>query len=182
MIMRYQIRMMDQNLPGLARELASACWKSAARVMEPAPDKALYRAFYRGMRNLLKSQLQANRYCGGAMSCECGLRPTGTAPILAHEAYPGEHVHIYLLDPTITPELLVENLVALAVHAANGRRHPFLPEVLSNLFRQSVVKSLRNRVFESFPCGQSPLCGMNETYDPWDLRDPINHLVPAGHS
>jgi hypothetical protein len=174
--------MMDQNLPGLVRELASACWKSAARGMTPAADRALYRDFYRGMRNLLKAKVQANRYCGGALSCERGLHPGGTAPILAHEAYPGEHVHIYLLEPSMTPDLLVEHLVAETVRVAIARRHPYSPEVLSNLFRQSVVKTLRNRIFESFPCGQSPLCGMNEAYDPWDLRDPINRLVPAGHS
>jgi|SRR5579862_1327234 len=178
--MRYQIRMMDQNLPGLVRELASACWKSAAPGLEPVPHRALYRAFYRGMRNLLKTQLQANRYCGGALSCDSGLHPIGTAPILAHEAYPGEHVHIYLLEPSMTPALLEERLVAVAVRAAIERQHPYLPEVLSKLFRHSVVKTLRNRIFESVPCGQSPLCGMNEACDPWDLRDPINRLAPVG--
>lgn len=174
--------MMDQNLPGLVRELASGCWNRAAVEMESLADLALYRALYRGMRNLLKAKVQANRYCGGAMSCERELRPGGTAPILAHEAYPGEHVRIYLLEPSCTPDQLTEDLVGQAVQAARERHPGVAPEALAGLFRQSVVKTLRNRIFESLHCGQSPLCGMNETYDPWDLRDPINRLVPAGRS
>jgi len=180
--MRYQIRMMDQNLPGLVRELASACWKSAAQGIEPPGDMALYRALYRGLRNLLKAKVQANRYCGGALSCERGLHPGGTAPILAHEAYPGEHVHIYLLEPDYGPELLMEDLVNSAVQATQKRRSRQSPEDLSKLFRYAVTATLRNRIFESSPCGQSPLCGMNEPYDPWDLRDPVSRLVPAGSS
>jgi len=173
---------MDQNLPGLARELALGCWHAVDRGMDSIADRALYRAIYGGMRTLLKAQVQANRYCGGARSCEGGLHPPRSAPMLAHEAYPGEHVRIYLLEPPYDFDLLVKELVSHAVRAVADRGSHPSPEALSIRFRSAVVKTLRNRVFESFPCGPSPLCGMNEPYDPWDLRDPINRLVPAGVS
>jgi hypothetical protein len=76
----------------------------------------------------------------------------------------------------------VEHLAGCAARSVAKHYPHESPGALTHRLRRAIAKTLRNRVFESFPCGQSPLCGMNEPYDPWDLRDPINHLVPAWSS
>ena len=44
---------------------------------------------------------------------------------------------------------------------------------LAAAMRRPVLRALKGRIFRSDLCGVSPLCGMNESYDPWDRRETL---------
>jgi hypothetical protein len=64
--MRYQIRLLDQNLPGLTREIAQALWHATDGVVRKPLDNALYRDLYRGVRDVFRATVSAFRYCNAA--------------------------------------------------------------------------------------------------------------------
>lgn len=169
--MRYQIRMLDVSLPGLTRLMALAARRAVAEAHPEVPPGGLYRPVYRAFRDVFRKRLTANRYCGGAMSCEHGLSPSKAAPRIRHEAYPGERIRIYLVEPELTPDALVRELVAGALRGL-ARRLPVPPPHLGSTLKSPVERSLKDRVFRSDYCGVSPLCNANESYDPWDAREP----------
>ena len=170
--MRHQIRLLDQNLPGLARELALAC----GRAVDPRGGAAFYRGFYRAMRDVLKARVQAFRYCGSTGGCEHSLQPREQVIAFRHEAFPGERVHVYLTGPEVTPEVLTRELAVAATRAAaQGRPGQALHGVARDL-RARVAETLRGRLFTAGTCGDLPICGMNEPYDPWDRSDPANRV------
>jgi hypothetical protein len=177
--MRYQIRLLDQNLPGLTREIAQACWHAANSVIPNSLDNALYRDLYRAVRDTFRANVKAFRYCNSARICESNI-PRGRAELLpAHEHYAGEHVHVYLLGADLPPRLLTRAIVTRAVKAVatNLPKQP-LPG-LAPALRLAVEKALDQRLFRSLRCGEDNLCHANEAYDPWDLRDPINVISHA---
>ncbi len=178
--MRYQIRLIDQNLPGLAREIALACWRSVDGLVPERLGNNVYRSLNRAVRSVLRNRVQAFRYCGAARICEHSLPAKELARTPAHERYPAEHVHVYLTGPEMPPEalsseLLRECLRAVAVGLPE-RRLKGLAEVLRN----QIEKTLDGRLFRSEHCGDQTLCHANESYDPWDLTDPMNAL-PQPH-
>jgi hypothetical protein len=177
--MRYQIRLLDQNLPGLTREIAQACWHATDSVLRNSLDNALYRDLYRTVRDVFREHVRAFRYCNAARVCEANI-PRGQAALLpAHEHYAGEHVHVYLLGADLPPRLLVRRIVTGAVKAvAMNLPKQHLPGLATTLHRV-VDKALENRIFRSLRCGEDNLCHANEAYDPWDLRDPINVISHA---
>lgn len=172
--MRHEIRLVDQNLPGFARELARACWTTMDTRLSEATGNSVYRRLNSAVRDVLRKRVMAFRYCGGAMSCGDSLTPRNAAPHAAREAFPGEHLRIYLTDAETPPERLVKEILhdALRVAVAHypGQRLPGLAPAL----RRQIEKVLRGRMFRSDRCGVSPLCHANEAYDPWDLTDPLN--------
>lgn len=175
--MRYQIRLLDQNLPGLAREIAQACWHATDGAVTNPLGKALYRDLYRAVRDAFRGHVRAFRYCNAARVCEANI-PGGRADLLpAHEHCAGEHVHVYLLSAEFPPHLLVREIVTRAVKAValNLPRQPL--RGLAGAVRHVVEKALDRKVFRSLRCGEDNLCHANEAYDPWDRRDPIN-VVP----
>lgn len=177
--MRYQIRLLDQNLPGLTREIAQACWHATDTVVRQTLDNALYRDLYRAVRDVFRKHVQAFRFCNAARVCEANI-PRGRADLLlAHEAYAGEHVHVYLLDAEAPPKLIVREIVTQAVRAVveNVPRQPL--HGLAGALRHAAEKALDRRIFRSLRCGEDHLCHANEAYDPWDLRDPINTIPQA---
>jgi hypothetical protein len=172
--MRYQIRLIDQNLPGLAREMALACWSAVDGLVRERLGEGVYRSLYRAVRSILKSRVEAFRYCGAARMCEFTLPREELARTPAHERFPAEHVHVYLTGPEMPPEalygdLLRETLRAVAARLP-GRRLKGLADVLKN----RIEKTLEGRIFRSDYCGDQTLCHANEPYDPWDLTDPMN--------
>lgn len=177
--MRYQLRLLDQNLPGFARQLARLAWTTVERVADRTPDHRLLRPMYRAVRRVLKDRLQAFRYCGATHRCEDSLEPAGKAVVFSHEAWPGEHVKVYLLRLGTTPAVLEQELtVALnraAVEALPGVRLPGVARAL----RAISDDMLRPQIFTAEECGETPLCSMNEPYDPWDRMDLTNALRPA---
>jgi len=173
------MRLLDQNLPGLTREIAQACWHAADGVVRQTLDNALYRDLYRAVRDVFRNHVQAFRFCNAARVCEANI-PRGRADLLpAHEHYAGEHVHVYLLGAEAPPTLLVREIVTAAVRAVVGNvgRQPL--HGLAVALRHAAEKALDHRIFRSLRCGEDHLCHANEAYDPWDLRDPINVIQQA---
>ena len=177
--MRYQIRLLDQNLPGLTREIARAFWHATDGVVPETLDNALYRDLYRGVRDVFRAHVSAFRYCNSARVCERNIPRKEWDLLPDHETFPGEHVHVFLMGEDAAPEVLVRELIQKAVRAV-VRNLPGVPlHGLTGALRLSAEKALDRRVFRSRSCGDDNLCHMNESYDPWDLRDPINVVRPA---
>ncbi|HEV3028235.1 MAG TPA: hypothetical protein VG457_11720 [Planctomycetota bacterium] len=177
--MRYQIRLLDQNLPGLTREIAQALWHATDSIVRTPLDNALYRNLYRAAREVFRDHVRAFRYCNAARVCERSIPRYETGLLPQHEEFPGEHVHVYLLEPEAGPEVIVRELITKAVRAV-ARSLPGVP--LSGLawaLRLASEKALDRRIFPSLRCGEDLLCHANEEYDPWDLRDPINDIRRA---
>ena len=177
--MRYQIRLLDQNLPGLTREIAQACWYATDGVVKNRLDRALYRDLYRVVRDVFRDHVRAFRYCNAARVCEANIPRGQTALLPAHEHYAGEHVHVYLLGAELPPRLLVREIVTRGVKAVVAHLPHQHLRGLAPALRGVVTKALDNRVFRSLRCGEDNLCHANEAYDPWDLRDPINVVQAA---
>jgi len=172
--MRYQIRLIDQNLPGLAREIALACWRAVDGLVPERLGNGVYRSLNRAVRSVLRNRVQAFRYCGAARMCEHSLPEKEMARTPAHESHPGEHLHVYLTGPETPPEALSGDLLRESLRAVAAglpeRRLKGLADVLKN----QIGKTLEGRIFRSEHCGDQTLCHANETYDPWDLTDPMN--------
>jgi hypothetical protein len=177
--MRYQIRLLDQNLPGLTREIAQACWHATDGLVRNTLDHALYRDLYRSARDVLRKNVQAFRYCNAARVCEASIPRSQEDLLPAHEHYAGELVHVYLLGPQTPPEKIVGEIVAQGMKAVVKHlpRQPL--RGLAHVLRHAVEKTLNQRMFRSVRCGEENLCHANEAYDPWDLRDPINAVQHA---
>jgi hypothetical protein len=177
--MRYQLRLLDQNLPGLTREIAQACWHATDGVVQTTLDNTLYRGLYRGIRDVFREHVKANRYCNAASVCEASI-PRSRADLLPpHEHYAGEHVRIYLLGPEMPPELLIRELVQAAVKSVAICLPRQTLKGLTGALKRVIWKIIDQRVFPSLRCGEVHLCHANEPYDPWDLRDPINVIQHA---
>jgi hypothetical protein len=177
--MRYQIRLLDQNLPGFTRELALAAWHAVDALIPEPPGDALYRAIFRGFRTVFRSRVEAFRFCGATGDCEHSLQPKALVKSFPHERRAGERIRVYLTGPESPPEKILNELVAKAVKATAQRfpkRH--LPGLARGL-RNVLEKGLHGKLFESRACGESPLCPMNEAIDPWDLREPANRVLRA---
>ena len=174
--MRYQIRLLDQNLPGLAREVAQACWHATDGVVQKTLGNALYRDLYRGVRDVFRKHVQAFRYCNAASVCERRIPQTVAVHFPRHEQFAGEHVHVYLMSPEVPLSQFVTELVQATLERVVGQFPvqplPELPDRLQHV----IHKILDQRVFRSERCGDDNLCHANEAYDPWDLRDPINKI------
>lgn len=172
--MRHEIRLIDQNLPGFARELAQSCWSTVDTRMSESPGNPFYRRLCSGIREVLRKHIMAFRYCGGAVSCEDSLSPRKGAIQLSHEKFPGEHLRIYLTDSGTPPETLVSELLReslrITVAYYQGLRLPGMAPAL----RRGIERTFRGKMYRSDRCGVSPLCHANEAYDPWDLADPLN--------
>jgi hypothetical protein len=177
--MRYQIRLLDQNLPGLTREIAQALWHATDGVVRKPLDNALYRDLYRGVRDVFRARVNAFRYCNAALVCEQSIprSETGLRPL--HERFAGEHVHVYLMGPDATPEAILQELLHKAVRAVVRNLPGVHLRGLAGALRLAAEKALDRRVFRSEHCGGEELCHMNESYDPWDLREPINAVRTA---
>jgi hypothetical protein len=177
--MRYQIRLLDQNLPGLTREIAQACWQAANSVVQNSLGNTLYRDLYRRVRDVFRENVKAFRYCNAARVCEANIPRSQADLVPAHEHYAGEHVHVYLLGADLPPRMLVRKIVTLAVKSVAMNLPNQHLHGLAGALRRVVEKALDRRIFRSLRCGEDNLCHANEAYDPWDLRDPINVVSHA---
>lgn len=177
--MRYQIRLLDQNLPGLTREIAQACWHSTDGVVKNSLDNALYRDIYRAVRDVFREHVQAFRFCNAASVCEASIPRSETDLLPRHEHFAGEHVHVYLLGEAFPPDRLVREIVTRTVKAVAANLPGQHLHGLAGALRHSTEKAVSRRIFRSGRCGEDNLCHMNEAYDPWDMRDPINGVGRA---
>jgi hypothetical protein len=179
--MRYAIRLVDQNLPGLTRELALTCWRSVDALLPERPGTFLYRELYRAVQGVLRARLEAFRYCGETKTCaqslgpmEIGGRWTGRG-----QAEPGR-IHTYLIEFASTPEQVAIEILRATLKAVVAALPQRRLKGVARLLRRQIEKTLRGRVFFSEMCGDQPICKHNEAYDPWDLSDRQNAVVRAG--
>lgn len=176
--MRYSVRLIDQNLPGLTRELALACWHAADALAPERPARHLYRVLYRAVRGVLRAHIQAYRYCGNTRACDHYLRPTELGTLEWHEPFPpeSERVRTFILPEDEPPAKLIGELLRGTVKAVAQEIPRPHWKGLASVLRRQIEKGLHGRIFKSEPCGGTPLCAVNDPYDPWDLRDPKNNL------
>jgi hypothetical protein len=175
--MRYQIRLIDQNLPGLAREIALGCWRIVDGLVPERVGNGLYRSLYRATSSVLKSGVEGFRYCGAAHMCEFNLPRAEVAREPAHERYAGEHVHVFLTHPETPPDILTRDLLHATLRAVVSRMPGRRLKRLADLLKNHIAKTLEGRVFPSTYCSHQTLCHANEAYDPWDMTDPINAVA-----
>ena len=178
--MRYQIRLLDQNLPGLARQLSLEAWRVVNGLLDVRAGDGVYRAIYRSVRDVLRDRVKAFRYCGAAGVCGGSIPEDRLEREPRHEAYAGEHVHVYLMEGESPPEELVEDLVVRSMRGVVGVLPGQLLKGISEDLRRAFAKILGGNVFPAVRCSEAQLCHANEAYDPWDLRDPINAVRKAG--
>lgn len=180
--MRYQIRLINENLPGLARRMAKDCWGAADEALKTPPSAWLYRAAYKALRESFREHVKAYRYCGACRGCEQSLPKEEQDRAPVHEAFPGEKVQVLFTEEDTPPGHLLDDLVRRAQRAAI----PYVPaRVLKEVgadFRKRIDRSLGRRIFRSEACGNTELCHMNEPYDPWDMREPVNRPRAASGS
>jgi hypothetical protein len=174
--MRYQIRLIDQNLPGLAREVALACWRAVDGLVPERLGNRVYRSICRAVRSVLKVRVEAFRYCGAARMCEFTLPRKELDRTPAHERFPAEHVHVFLTGPEMPPEALYGDLVQATLRAVVRDLPGRHLKGLANLLKMQIEKTLGDRIFPCGYCGDQTLCHSNEAYDPWDLADPMNGI------
>ncbi|MBI4564605.1 MAG: hypothetical protein HY716_07940 [Planctomycetes bacterium] len=179
--MRYQIRLTDQNLPGLAREIALACWPPIDAYVPRPTGPSLYRALYRAVRGALRARLEAFRYCGAA-PCDHWLRVSELGEPERQEVYPPEleRVRRFIARPGTTPPAIVSEILRGMLLATVKALPSVRLKGLARLLRREIEKILRGRVYRSEVCGELAICQQNEPYDPWDLRDPINRVPKEG--
>jgi hypothetical protein len=166
---RYQIRLIDQDLPGLTRELALACWQAVDVLLPERPGVKVYRSLYRAFRGVLGARVQAFRFCGAARSCEQSLVPTELGTTEWQERFPPEPERIrrYLVGSEAPPAVLVYELLREALRAVVGALPKRKLKGLSRFLRRQIEKILKGRVYGSEWCTGAPLCRVNEPTDPW---------------
>lgn len=158
--MRLVLKLKDQNLPGLTRELALEAWRAVDAVLPERPGVALYRDLYRAVRGALQGRVGAMRYCGCGSTCHVGA--------------PGERIFVSpAADP---PEVLIVEVMRVALRAAAHALPRRKLKGLARLLRRQIEKTLRGRLCPGPCCGETELCDANEAYDPWDMRDPQNQV------
>lgn len=168
---------MDENLPGLTRELAVACWRAVDMYLPERPGNGLYRALYRAVRATLRQHLRAFRYCGAAASCDYVARSARFSKVLTHERFPGEHMHIYILEPGIQPSALVDDVLRETLRAVVDRLPKQRLKGMARFLRRQIEKVFHGRMVRSDLCGEAALCPANEPYDPWDMFDATKDLA-----
>jgi len=176
--MRNQLRLVDQNLPGLARELSLSAWQAANAMVPLRLGEGMYRSLCRAVRHVLKAHVQAFRYCGATRTCEFDIPKKELARAPAHEVFAGEHVHVYLLEPSMNAGALVRGLVQETLRAIVGKLPGRRLRGAADLLKNEMTKALEGRIYAAHYCGDQSICHSNEAYDPWDLTDPINQLRP----
>jgi len=171
--MVYQLKLIDQNLQGLTREMAVACWRTVDLIGSERPRIGLYRRLYRALRDHIAGQAAGYRFCG-AKSCDEGKPVLGEPEW--HEVFaPGrERLHRYLLQTEQEPGQVIQGLVAAVVRAVAQEYPGVRWKGLARLVRGRMERVLHGRLYVAPRCGHTPLCEMNEPADPWDAADPLN--------
>lgn len=180
--MRYQIRLIDEDLRGLARELALACWRSADSLLTEYPPEGLYRPVYAAVRQVLRNHVKGYRLCGLGAACGTRLQPTELGGAEEwREKFPPEpqRIRIYLMEPDSPPSLLVGDLMRATLKGVVGRLPRQKLKGLARLLRRQIEKVLHGRVLRSDFCGEVFLCRRNEAFDAWD-GDEL--LLPRVHT
>lgn len=170
--MRYQLRLIGEDLRGLTRLLALDTWKAVDLLVEEPLDPWLLRPLERAIHDVFDRNVRAYEYCGNASRCDASLHPVLPRGALdPREAGPDppKVLRFGLVSPeegSPLPDDLLRSALDVVVHRLPGRRLKGIASTLSRMFG----KKLRTRLFRSDYCGDSPLCAVNERIDPWSRR------------
>ncbi len=169
--MRYQLRLLDQNLAGFTRELAVECSRAVEAMFPDGPPPM--RSVYRAVRGVLKDRVEAFRFCGKATSCEAVIVD---AP--PERFAPGpERFHLFMMREGTSIDAVVHEIVERGVKAI-ATLMPGRPlKGLTGELQRHVARAFRGRTGRIERCGNTALCGCNDVYDPWDRREPLNRVA-----
>jgi hypothetical protein len=170
--MRYQLRLVDQDLKGLTRQLALDTWKAVDSLIPEPLDPWLLHSLNHAFHRVFDRHVRAYEYCGNASRCDGSVHrvfPWGfrdprevgpdPPPVLRYGLVPQTDGRTFLV------ELLRSALGVIVLHLP-GRPLKGIARTL----RRKFEKTLRTRLFRSDYCGESPLCAVNERIDPWSRR------------
>lgn len=170
--MRYQLRLIGQDLRGLTRQMALEAWRTVDSLLGEKPDPWLLRPLERAIHEVFDLNVRAFDNCGNASRCDASIHrvlPGGCRDPRETSPDPPPVLR-YGLVPQVKGTALLSELVrrslAVVVEELPGR--PL--KGLARLLRRQFEKMLRTRLFRSDYCGESPLCAVNERIDPWSRR------------
>jgi hypothetical protein len=167
--MKYQLRLVSQDLHGLTRDLAMDAWNAAACHVDMPLDPGLVRLLEREIHKVFDANVRAYEYCGNASRCDASVHPVFPRGARdAREALPDPpKVLRYGLVAQANGTTLLMELLKSALDVT-VRHLPGRPlKGLARTLRRQLEKSLQARLFKSDFCGESPLCAVNERIDPW---------------
>ena len=176
--MRYQVRLVGEDLSSFHHRLCRHAWAVLETLLPDRGREAAYRALFRRLKKVFSARIEAHEYCGRASACDAflhavdpGLGYRKTVP--AGEAASTNH---YLLGPAVTPgqligELSRESLVVLSSSKPGARI-----KGAGRRIHRAIREAFRDRLFRNEACGQTKLCGVSGTVDPW-RRHPLRGAV-----
>lgn len=174
--MKYQLRLIGQDLFAFHAQLSRRCWSVLSTLLPETGRWGAYRTLRREIRNVLSKWVEAREYCGQAYHCDAYLNPVEPGQLYRKAVTTGEadHTNRYLLTSTATPGKLVGELskgcLLVLVHARPGS----LIKGAGRRIRRTVRDVLRDHLYRNEACGATPLCGVSEPVDPW-----VRHETPG---
>jgi hypothetical protein len=170
--MRYQLRLVNQDLQGLTRQVALDAWNAAACLISEPLNPWLLRLLEREIHQVFDRNVRAYEYCGNASRCDSSVHPVfprgardpretapDPPPVLRYGLVSQSDGKVLLVD-------LLRTSLGVVVHHLPGRPLKGIARTLRRRFETT----LRTRLFKSDYCGESPLCAVNERIDPWTRR------------
>jgi len=176
--MKYQLRLVGQDLFAFNHHLSRRCWDIMATLLPEAGRWGAYRAIRRRLKAVLSSQVEAREYCGQAHSCDAFLHPveTGQAYRKAVSTCEADHTNRYLLTTTATPGQLVGELSRECLLVLAQARPGARIKGAGRRIRRTIRDVIKDHLYRNEACGETPLCGLSEPVDPW-IRHPMQGAV-----
>lgn len=170
--MRYQLRLVSQDLHGLTRQLALDAWKAVDALIPEPLDPWLLRSLKLAIHRVFDRNIRAFEYCGNASRCDASIHrvfPWGSRDPREMGPDPPPVLRYGLVPQMDGSKFLVELIrSALEVIVLHLPARPL--KGIARTLRRKFEKTLRTRFFRSDYCGESPLCAVNERIDPWTRR------------
>lgn len=170
--MRYQLRLVSQDLQGLTRQLALDAWNATAILLPEPLNPWLLRLLEGEIHRVFDRNVRAFEYCGNASRCDASIHavlPRGARDPREMGPDPPPILRYGLVSQVDGKALLVDLLrSALAVIVQHLPGRPL--KGIARTLRRRFEMTLRTRLFRSDHCGESPLCAVNERIDPWTRR------------
>jgi hypothetical protein len=175
--MRYQLRLIGEDLVGFHLHLAKHAWSVLSMLLPERGRWGAYRSLFRRLKATLDGRIEARKYCGQASACDAflhavdpgeGYRKTVPRP----EAELTRH---YLLKPDVTPGQLVGELSRQCLVVLSEAKPGARIKGAGRRLHRAVRESLHGRLYRNESCGGTKLCEVNEPADLWNLMS-----VPEG--
>lgn len=176
--MKYQLRLVGQDLFAFYHQLSRRCWDVMATLLPEAGRWGAYRTTRRRLKAALTSRVEAREYCGQAHTCDAFLHPVepGQAYRKTVPACEADHTNRYLLTTTATPGQLVGELSKECLLVLSQAKPGARIKGAGRRIRRTIREVLKDHFYRNESCGETPLCGLSEPVDPW-ARHQIKGLV-----